>query len=50
MYLTAINGLAALGDVFPVQIIPRMMAEFLCVKHDSGLCSQTASSTFFSPQ
>lgn len=28
MYLTAINGLATMGDVFPVQVIPRLMAEF----------------------
>ena len=29
MYLTVINGLAAMGDVFPAKVLPRLMAEFL---------------------
>lgn len=29
MYLTAINGLAAMGDVYPTNIIPPLVAEFL---------------------
>jgi hypothetical protein len=29
MYLTVINGLAAMGDIFPAKVLPRLITEFL---------------------